>query len=814
MNKLGKTSLVLLSLFWTFSSNAQLVVNEVCSKNTSIIEDEFGETSDWIELYNYTFTDINLDGYYLSDKEDNPQKWVFPNKIIPAQSFLLVFASDNDLSQTYCHTNFKLSNAGEILTLSDANGIELDKVAIPSLYEDHSFGRLPDGTGNFFFFENPTPEFSNNNNSNYEFAEPPKFQTEQYFYENNALIELSCDEPDCIIRFTRDGNIPDEDSELYLSPILLDTTTSIRAITFSDNLYPSPVRTQTFFCNTGHTLPVLTLTSEPDNFWGWEDGIFLLGPNGDPIYPHFGANFWKDIEIPVHLEYFKNQELVAKFDVGTKIHGGKAARSKPAKALRLLTDKNFESTGMNYSFFENKNINNFRRLIIRNASGDFNYTHFRDAYLHRYFINENLNLDVLAHQPIVLYINGAYWGVMNLREKIDQYYLKENYGMEKDSIDLLEEDLVIIEGSKDEYLANYNFLINNDLRIQSNFEIAKNYFDLNNLADYFIVQTYVNNTDFPNNNIKYWQPKKEGGKWRYILFDMDVGMGRHGWTAAQYDNFNWRLENADSNKFIKIIKAYFDNDNYRNYFINRYADLMNTVFNAEKFSLETENTIAEIDEEMKRHFNQWTWPGYDTWQQERIPGLFTFIEERPEYQREFVRQYFELENEVELQINTFPKGAGSVRINTITPEELPWKGIYYNGAPVTLTVLPNNGFTFKNWESINTILNQNPNESINYNFEKNDEITAYFETEYKGLNLTASPNPFQNKIKLEFTLEKISTVQIHLYDSLGRLIQSFSRSTKNAGTQSTELEIRNLNRGIYIISLQTDDHTQSIKLAH
>ena len=111
-------------------------------------------------------------------------------------------------------------------------------------------------------------------------------------------------------------------------------------------------------------------------------------------------------------------------------------------------------------------------------------------------------------------------------------------------------------------------------------------------------------------------------------------------------------------------------------------------------------------------------------------------------------------------------------------------------------------------------MNQNPNESINYNFEKNDEITAYFETEYKGLNLTASPNPFQNKIKLEFTLEKISTVQIHLYDSLGRLIQSFSRSTKNAGTQSTELEIRNLNRGIYIISLQTDDHTQSIKLAH
>jgi hypothetical protein len=814
MNTFRKISLNFLFLFLVFSTNAQLVINEVCSKNTSIIEDEFGETADWIELYNNTFTDINLAGYFLSDKEDNPQKWVFPNKIIPAQSYLLIFASKNDLTQIYCHTNFKLSNAGETLVLSDATGIEIDRVETPSLTEDHSFGRLPDGSGSFLFFENPTPEFSNDNNSNYEFAKTPEFTTQQYFYENSATIELICDEPNCTIRFTRDGSIPDENSELYSAPFQIDTTTCIRAITFANDLYPSLASTQTFFCNTMHTLPILTLASEPDNFWEWENGIFVLGPNGDPVYPHFGANFWKDIEIPVHMEFFKNQNLVAKFNVGTKIHGGKAARSKPAKALRLLTDKNFESAGMNYAFFENKNINNYRRLVIRNASGDFNYTHFRDAYLHRYFINENLDLDVVAHQPIVVYVNGIYWGVMNLREKVDQYYLKGNYGMEKDSIDLLEEDLVVIEGSKDEYLANYEFLINHDLSIPANFEIAEKYFDLNNLADYFIVQTYVNNTDFPNNNIKYWQPKKEGGKWRYILFDMDVGMGRYGWTVAHYDNFNWRLENADSNKFIKILKAYFENKNYRNYFINRYADLMNTIFTPENFARETENTIAEIEEEMKRHFVRWTWPGYDIWQEERLPGLFTFIEKRPDNQREFVRQYFELENEVELQINTYPEGAGLVKINTITPEDLPWKGYYYNGAPVTLTIIPNNGFTFRNWESVHTILAQNPNETISYNFEKDDEITAYFEAEYKGLNLSASPNPFQNNIELEFTLEKISTVEIHLYDNLGRLLQSFPKEIKNAGTQSTALEIRNLNKGIYIISLQTEDGIESVKVVH
>ncbi len=814
MKDLGKIFLSFLFLTLVYSTNGQLVINEVCSKNASIIEDEFGETSDWIELYNNTFTDINLAGYSLSDNETTPQKWIFPNKIIPAQTYLLIFASDNDLVQTYCHTNFKLSNAGETLILSDVAANEIDRVVIPSLTEDHSYGRVPDGNGSFLFFEIPTPESPNDNNSNYIFAKSPKFETQQYFYENSTTIEMSCDEPNCIIRFTRDGSIPNEDSPLYIAPIQLDTSTTIRAVTFSNNSYPSTPVTRTFFCNTNHTLPILAVTSEPENFWDWENGIFQLGPNGDPVYPHFGANFWRDVEIPLHMEYFKNQNLEIEFAVGTKIHGGKAARSKPMKPLRLMTDKNYESAGMNYPFFENKNVDYFRRLIVRNASGDFNYTHFRDAYLHRYFLNEKLDLDLLAHQPIVVYVNGIYWGVMNLREKIDQYYLEGNYGMDKDSIDLLEEDLVTIEGSKDEYLANYNFIVNNDLSIAANFEIAESYFDLSNLTDYFVVQTYVNNTDFPNNNIKFWQPKKEGGKWRYILFDMDVGMGRYGWTKAHFDNFNWRLENPDSNKFIDIVVSFFENENYRDYFVNRYADLMNTIFTVENFSKETENTIAEIDEEMKRHFGKWTWPGHDVWHEERIPELFTFIEERPDNQREFVRQYFELENAVELQINTFPAGAGVIKVNTITPEILPWKGHYYNGVPVTLTIIHNNGITFKNWQSIYTILDQNTNETISYNFEKDDKITAYFEAEYEGLNLTASPNPFQNNIDLAFTLEKISTVDIHLYDSLGRLIQSFPQGKRNGGTQSIQLTIKDLNKGIYIISLQTEEGVQSVKIIH
>jgi len=796
-------------------SYAQIVINEVCSKNSAVIEDEFGDTSDWIELFNAGNSAINLEGYYLSDKVDNLTKWQFPNKTIAPDSFLLIFASGEDVVDIFCHTNFKLSSTGETLILSDENEVEIDRIAIPPLQEDHSYGKLIDGNNELSFFEIPTPKASNSNGSNYEFAAVPTFVTQKHFYENTTTIEIApCMQPNCITRFTRDGNIPNENSEIYSAPINLDTTTCIRAVTFADDFYPSPTATQTYFINTHHSLPVMALASAPDNFWDWEEGIFQLGPNAEDTFPNLGANFWEDTQIPLHMEYYLNNNLEVEFDVSTRVHGGKAARTRPMKALRLLTDGEVPSTGLSYPFFYNKNINNFRRLVIRNASGDYNYTHCRDAYMQRYFIDEKLDLDVLAHQPMAVYINGVYWGVMNLREKIDRFYINENHGVDKDSIDLLEEDVIVIEGTADEYFSNYNFIVSNDLSIQSNFEIGASYFDISNLTDYFITQTYVNNTDFPNNNIKFWQPTTANGKWRYLFFDMDVSMGRHGWTKAKVDNFNPLLENPANNKFIYILLAFLKNKDFRNHFINRYADLMNTTFKVDKLIAETEKTEAEIDEEMKRHFEKWTWPGYDTWKNHRFAGLYDFIRDRPAFQREFVRQQFELPNEVNLTLRTYPHDAGEIKINTIIPDSLPWSGYYYNGVPVTLTIIPNNGFTFSHWESLYTILSKDASASITYNFEQDDAITAFFENEYDGLALNAFPNPIEENLQISFTLDQVSDINISLYNMTGQLLGSVNEGKRNGGLHTISLNISDLDlaKGIYLLTLETENFRETIKL--
>ena len=808
-----KSKAILFLFLFPLVLNSQIYINELSSKNDSVILDEFGESSDWIELFNSSNNAINLEGYYLSDEIDEPFKWQIPNLSIAPQGFIIIFASDLDLCQTWCHTNFKLSSDGESLILSDPSGLGIDQITFSSLEEDQSFGRVEDGTTTWAIFNTPTPSASNNNSPSIGFALPPTFSLQNRFHNTPVQVALNCIEPNCEIHYTLDGNEPDENDPIYNNPLTIDTTTTIRAKTFSPQTFPSKIKTETYFIQTNHKLPIMAVTSPPHNLYDWEEGILVSGPNADSEWPHFGANFWEDKEVPLHVEYFVDENLSIELDLGTKVHGGKTSRTKVMKSLRLLGKSSFGDDRVRYPFFYNKNITNFKRIVLRNASGDFNYTHFRDAYLQRYFIDEQLNLDVLGHQPAVVYINGAYYGLMNIREKVDKYYLENNHNVDINNIDLLEEDSLVVEGSFDIFHQHYDFVLENDLSQQSNYEIANSFFDVKNIADYIIVQTVVNNTDWPNNNIKYWRERKPDAKWRYLLFDMDVGMGRHGWTKADFNSFNGLLAPNSDNELVKIVLSLLENETYRNYFINRYADLLNTTFRETNWKEETDKTVAEIDSEINLHFQKWTWPGYDVWQNNRLVGMYDFIAERRTYARGYVKEHFSLENEVLLQLQTYPENAGTIQINSITPTELPWDGYYYNGVPIELTIIPNNGFTFSHWQSLNTILEKDGNQNISYNFEQDDEITAFFEVENPVTEVEVYPTLFQNQINVEINLPEISDIEINLFDTVGRLID-FQKEKKNAGKQSIHLKINDLAKGAYFLQIKINDEYFSKKVMH
>ncbi len=809
---------ILFILCWIpFFCNAQIVINEVMSDNENILEDNFGETSDWIELYNSSSETIELEGFYLSDGADNLERWQFPSQEIAGNGFLLIFASDNNLEEPVLHTNFKLSSNGEGLYLSDAQGTIVDFIEIPPLDNDISYGRQTDGADNWVYFDAPSPANSNDGSSFFAFAQAPVFTNTSYFNNSPVQIEITCSEPNCTIYYTTDGSQPDENSIRYTAPISIQKTTCFQAISVAEGLENSVVSTQTYFVGVDNSIPIVALTVDSLLLHDEENGVFSPGPDASSEWPFWGANFWKNIELPAHFEFYEpNGAKAYAHNVGMKVHGGRGSRTNPLKSIRFLAKDDYGIESMDYKFFPNREREHYRRIVLRNASGDFNWTYMRDAFMNNLVIHEKFDVDCLAARAVLWYINGEFWGLMYLREKSDEYYLQNNWGVDIDNLDLLEEDTLVVLGDYEHFDNFYAFARNNDLSIESNFQTAAQQFDVNSLADYFIIETLSNNTDWPTNNIKFWREKKEGSKWRYILFDLDVALGARSWTDPEVDSFGDKMvQYQDTNRHVNILHAFLEDEDYQHYFINRYADIINTSFEPEYLQAKVDSFVAVIEPFMAQHLDKWQNQTYEEWQNEKLPEINFFVENRPMYARQFLQDYFELENQVKLNLSVFPPEAGRIKINTIVPKKLPWQGVYYNGVPVELSIVPNPGFEFDYWQSLHTISNPNTNPVIVQNFEQDDAITAYFKTENTfALQAKVFPNPsFDNdKLTCQFILNQISNVSYSIYNTIGKEILAEENIRLNAGVQQIELNLPSaLASGVYFLDLNIDNQEETVR---
>ena len=390
---------------------------------------------------------------------------------------------------------------------------------------------------------------------------------------------------------------------------------------------------------------------------------------------------------------------------------------------------------IDYRFFSDKNVFSFKQLAIRDAGNDWNNLHFRDALIHTSCL-KTTNLDVQAYRPAVVYINGKYWGVYNIREKINEHYIAGNYGLNPDSIDLLEYDGQVMTGSNNDFIEMATFIKVNDMNDPASYETVENWLDFDNFIDYFVVETYSNNGDWLQNNVRYWREQKQGAKWRYILWDLDFGFTSGWWpfTASGLDtNLNkwWEAHSMIMNNLLQ-------NTTFRNKFINRYADLINTLFTPANYTRILNSFMDSIDAEMPRQFETWgqglifpLWgnPGegsYNNWMTDNYYQMLIFINNRPATARNQIEQRFGLNKQVSVTLDVYPPGAGTIKLNTIVPDSLPWAGIYFDGVPVTMTAIPNPGFQFSFWQSPIFIQNPDTNAMITLNVDTNDAFTAYF----------------------------------------------------------------------------------------
>lgn len=642
-----------------------------------------------------------------------------------------------NFSASALHTNFKLSQNGETLVLSNSTGSVISQVTFGTILTDHSYGCHPDGISPQKYFSIPTPDASNNLATAYTgYTADPVFSIPGGFYTASQTLTLSTSTPGGIIHYTTDGNIPKSSSPTYTSPVTFDSTVIVRARTFHPSLLEGNTMTNSYFISDSSSslLPVISLTVSPTLMFDPVTGIYVKGPNAEASVPFFGANFWQEKEIPAHIEYYDQQrQLGFKQNIGIEIYGN-YSRSYPQKSMKMIARDSYGSGSFDYQLFPDKDIHSFKQFIIRNSGTDWNQTHMRDALIQSLSLKPT-NCDVMAYQPAAVYINGKYWGVYNMREKINKDYLAENHNADPDSVDLLEYNGFVMSGSNERFIQMGLFVLLNDMTNPTNFSFADSLIDLENFADYFAVETWTNNWDWLTNNVRYWRENKEGKKWRYILWDLDNGMGgAWSYVLNSLDTNLHKSTDYTSLLFNKLLT----NDGYKNYFINRYADLLNTLFTPQNFNATLNSFSNRIDSEMIRHFKRWgtgfsdpNWGvnghgSYDNWKNYQLPELTAFCNNRQITARNHIQETFNLKKQIPVTLNVYPPDAGKIIINTITIEDLPWAGIYFDSVPVRITAVPNPGYEFSFWQSVIKFPSPQNDSSLAFNPDTSDVFTAYF----------------------------------------------------------------------------------------
>lgn len=579
-----------------------LRINEVGAANGAAIADEDDDFPDWIELCNVGETAVNLQGYGLSDKEDDPFRWTFPAVTVKPGQRLLVFASGKDRKGNPLHTNFKIKPSGETLFLTHPCGIRLDSLATGKLSPGISAGRLPAGDEKRLFFTRASPGAANTAAGYSGYALQPKLSHRGGFYDAPFLLSIEPPSAAANVHYTLEGSEPSEKSPLYRKPLFINRTTVFRARSFEEGKLPSPPVNRTFFIGERHSLPVILIMLDPADLWDPVRGIYVKGYGAAKKFPYRGANFWLDMEKKIHFEFYEpNGKIGVSFDGGLKV-GGQYSRAMPQKSFNIYARNIYGHNEIHYPFFPGNPLAKFKALTVRTAGQDGSFSRIRDIMLSS--LLEDTGLDYQDHRQAVLYLNGEYWGLCNLRERINRYFVAYKHDLDPDNIDLLQANWIVKAGSADHYLALLSFVRRNDLRRPENYAYVQTQMDVDNYIDYLVAQIFFAQTD--NANIRYWREAGPGGKWRWITYDLDWCF----WPDHVTYNTLAHVTHPEGTGVNRVLSTLLtvklmENRDFQERFIERFAYHLNNTFAPQRVIARIDQLAANIEPEMARHLERW-----------------------------------------------------------------------------------------------------------------------------------------------------------------------------------------------------------------
>ena len=675
--------IAVLTLVSVIPASSQITINEVLASNGSINTDpDYGANADWIELYNAGQADVDLDGWSITDNLDKPKKYILPNGIsIKAGGYLLIWCDDHG---TGLHAGFKLSADGEEVGLFDAAGNMVDSISFGPQYGDISYGRSIDNTGMNVFFMTPTPGAANTAPGYTGRSNQPVILTQGGAYAGSVTVTVTNDQGGKVY-YTTDGSEPTDKSSVYSAPLTFTKTTVLRARILEAGKMPGLTKTMTYFLNNefkGHSLPVVSLATESSNFWDSEHGIYGYTNK---------YNEKADFEIPVNIELYENNgsdRAAFNEPAGVKINGLQAWQL-PQKMLGVYFKKKYGESKLSYQLFHDDERTTFDDFALRASGNDWNYTMFRDGLLQQACRRGGLNLALQAFRPSVVYLNGEFLGIHNIREKVNEEYIETRYGLESGTFDMIEGDQNIEAGDMVEW-NHYKELWQKDLSVQANYQALAAIMDVENFTDFMVAQIYSHNISVDHNPMA-WK-LKGGGKWQWIFTDGDRGFNRYA------DDFaSWYAKKANM-PFGSMLK----NDGYRKYFCKRAADLLFTAFNPEEIQRQVTEHSKDIEPLMEQQVQRWlgTSSSYSgnaltstmQWRS-RISYLRDFCNGRPIMLLWDMYENYGTGAPTMLTLT----GKSGFTFNGLAIDKDKWSGSYPTGMEITLTAGERVGYTFKGW---------------------------------------------------------------------------------------------------------------------
>lgn len=679
-----RTSSIILSFFLVLTFHnvlAQINLNEWVLENSTGIADADGDHSDWVELYNSSSTAVELNGYGLSDAPAEPYKWVFPSITMQPGEFLLVFCSDKNQFIPELHTNFKLSDE-DVLVLTDPLGNTVQSIELEELPYNVSQGGVIDGSTELKQFYVPTPNGSNLDGIPYNqiaLSRQPGFHAEAF------QLSVSGSEPH-EIRYTTDGSEPQATDSLFPAVLSIQDRSSepldlssipttapnagplvlweipepnqfkgtvLRLRSFNNGAPSSHIVTASYFIHPSeygrYSLPVVSIVTDSLNLFDYDTGIYVPGlhhdldPEGGGVWGtgnfHQSGDEWERV---AHVQLFgEDGDIELNQQIGIRIHGT-GSRALPQKSLRFYAREIYGEPKMEHEIFKNIGKDEFDVLVLRNMGQDFVTGVAQDVLANR--LIDNMYQFKLADRPVISFINGEYWGIQNLRERFDKHYLSAYHELNEDSIDIIDSYYGgVSQGDNVAYFELYNFIADNDLSNESNYEFVEERMHIPDFIDNTLTRIYLGCYDWPGNNIRIWRERSPEGKFRWLLLDNDGCLGNADFNSLEHATDPNSTSWPNPQESTLFLRKLLENEEFKQQFISRMAHLLSTTFDRLRVGVHLTDLFNTYQPEYDEHDSRWKAMPDNTTLHASYDRIMDVVKTRSCHVREHFINYFNLQ---------------------------------------------------------------------------------------------------------------------------------------------------------------------------